>query len=76
LGWRFGYLAVVSVDITICIVPVVIILIKEIAEYRRLTRAASILTDTGKKSIIVKVDHNPSYPDKEELIPRTASVNK
>ena len=52
-GFKWGYLAIISVDITVCIVPVVIILIKEISEYRRLKSAANILTDHGKKSIIV-----------------------
>jgi sugar phosphate permease len=47
-GWRYGYLAVISVDITICIIPVVIILIKEISQYRRLKSAATILADPVK----------------------------
>jgi sugar phosphate permease len=41
LSWRKGYLGVISVDISICIVPVAIILMKEITEYRSLKNAAA-----------------------------------
>jgi sugar phosphate permease len=51
LSWRKGYLGVISVDISICIVPVAIILMKEISEYRGLKSAASeMMAESGSKS--------------------------
>ena len=65
-SWRYGYLAVISVDITICIVPVLIILIKEISEYRHLKSAAKILAHPGSKSI--------TDEDREALMNRKRSI--
>ena len=54
-GWKNGYLAVISVDISICIVPVVIILFKEISEYRRLKYAAKIIGDDKHQNIEIQI---------------------
>ena len=35
-GWRSGYLAVISCDISLCVVPVVVILIQELREYYKM----------------------------------------
>lgn len=39
-SWRYGYLMVISIDISMCAIPVVIILIKEVSEYLKLRKAA------------------------------------